>query len=95
LFSHGDPGLFQPLVDNLLNHDPYMVLADYSSYAACQRQVDAAYADPAAWSRMSILNSAGSGMFSSDRSIRQYCQDIWQVDPQPIQLAWQNPQDPD
>jgi len=93
LFSHGDADLFKPLVDNLLNHDPYMVLADYRAYADCQLRVDATYADSPAWTRMSILNSAGSGMFSSDRSIRQYCRDIWRAAPQPIKLAWRNPQD--
>jgi len=88
-FSHGDPDLFRPLVDNLLHADPYLVLADYPAYADCQRQVSDAYSDREAWSRMSILNAARSGKFSSDRTIREYCRDIWQVSPVPIRLLSQ------
>jgi starch phosphorylase len=61
-------------------------LADYASYTDCQQAVGRAYADPEAWSRMSILNTARSGRFSSDRTIREYCRDIWQVSPEPIRL---------
>jgi starch phosphorylase len=80
-FSAGDRELFRPLVDSLLNHDEYMLLADYQSYVDCQAQVVAAYRDRARWTRMSILNCARVGRFSSDRSIREYCRDIWHVNP--------------
>ncbi|MBN1441861.1 MAG: glycogen/starch/alpha-glucan phosphorylase, partial [Planctomycetes bacterium] len=85
-FSGGDPGLFQPLVDNLLHHDPYLVLADYASYCACQEQVSAAYRDRERWTRMSILNVARMGKFSSDRAIREYCAEIWGI-PSPASPA--------
>jgi len=80
-FSGGDRELFRPLVDSLLYHDPYMLLADYQSYVDCQQRVSDAYRDRANWTRMSILNSARVGRFSSDRSIREYCRDIWNVKP--------------
>lgn len=81
IFSHGDCTLFKPIVDNLLYQDPYLLLADYQSYIDCQDRVAAAYLDQKQWTRMSILNSARMGMFSSDRSIREYCTDIWKVEP--------------
>ncbi len=80
-FSGGDRELFRPLVDSLLNYDPYMLLADYQSYVDCQEHVHDAYRDRARWTRMSILNCARVGRFSSDRSIREYCRDIWRVSP--------------
>ncbi|MBE9167476.1 glycogen/starch/alpha-glucan phosphorylase [Pleurocapsales cyanobacterium LEGE 06147] len=86
-FSHGDLRLFQPIVDNLLYDDPYLLLADYQSYIDCQNRVSQAYQDRDNWTRMSILNVARMGKFSSDRSIREYCQNIWQVKPVPIELA--------
>jgi starch phosphorylase len=85
-FSRGDTYIFRPLVDGLLNHDPYLVLADYTAYADCQQRVNKAFGDPEAWSRMSILNAARSGKFSSDRSIHDYCNEIWNVKPEPIRL---------
>ena len=88
-FSRGNSSQFQPLIDNLLHHDPYFVLADYQSYADCQAQVDSAYRDVDRWTRMSILNSARSGKFSSDRTIREYCNDIWKVKPVQVQLMSQ------
>ncbi|QIK37001.1 glycogen/starch/alpha-glucan phosphorylase [Caldichromatium japonicum] len=84
LFSHGDTQLFRPLTDNLINHDPFMVLADYRAYLECQEQVDRIYRDPERWTRMSILNVARIGYFSSDRAIREYAERIWQVGPQPV-----------
>ncbi|MGU3652540.1 glycogen/starch/alpha-glucan phosphorylase [Mycolicibacterium sp. A43C] len=78
-FSHGDTEVFRPLIDNLTYYDPFLVLADYASYVACQDRVSAAWQDRDAWSRMSILNSARSGKFSSDRAIAEYCDDIWGV----------------
>ena len=80
-FSDSDRGLFQPLVDSLLTRDDYMLLADYQAYVECQQRVSYAYSDLNAWTRMSILNSARVGRFSSDRSIREYCRDIWKVRP--------------
>ena len=79
-FSRGDTEVFRPLVDNLRS-DPYLVLADYASYIECQERVSAAWQNPAAWSRMSILNTARSGKFSSDRAIAEYCDEIWNVVP--------------
>jgi len=86
VFSRGDLDLFRPLVDTLLWSDPYMVLADYKPYVECQSRVSQAHADQEAWTRMSILNTARSGKFSSDRTIREYCEDIWRVKPVPIKL---------
>ncbi|WP_375339121.1 glycogen/starch/alpha-glucan phosphorylase [Candidatus Thiothrix phosphatis] len=84
-FSHGDPALFRPLVDNLLDSDPYKVLADYRSYVDCQTRIGECYRDQTLWTRMSILNVARMGKFSSDRSIREYAGNIWKVDPVSIQ----------
>ncbi len=85
-FSHGDAMLFRPLIDNLMLSDPYLVLADFRSYAMCQKQVSDAYGAPEKWMRMSILNTARCGKFSSDRTIREYCRDIWHVEPVRIRL---------
>jgi starch phosphorylase len=85
-FSRGDSQIFRPLVDNLLYHDPYMVLADFHSYAQCQQTVSDVWRDRDQWTRMSILNSLRSGKFSSDRTIRQYCDEIWRVPSVPIKL---------
>jgi starch phosphorylase len=80
-FSRGDAQLFRPLVDSLLNHDPFLLLADYQSYIECQDRVSSAYRDQDQWVRMSILNVARMGKFSSDRSIREYCEHIWKIKP--------------
>ena len=85
-FSRGDAGLFKPLVDSLLHHDEYLVLADYQSYVECQERVSQAYVDKEQWTKLSILNVARMGKFSSDRSIREYCDDIWKVKPVPVDL---------
>ena len=85
-FSHGDKTLFEPLVNSLLTADDYMLLADYQSYVDCQDRVSAAYKDQEAWTRMSILNVARIGKFSSDRAIRDYCSEIWKTWPVKIQL---------
>jgi glycogen phosphorylase len=79
LFSPSDPARFNDLVDVLTYHDHFLVTADFDSYATTQRQVAAKWRDPASWWRSSILNTAGVGWFSSDRAIRQYCDDIWNV----------------
>lgn len=80
-FSYGDTDVFRPLVDSLTYSDPFLVLADYRAYVECQERVSRAWRDTDAWTRMSILNSARSGKFSSDRAIAEYCDDIWQVGP--------------
>ncbi|MEE6176040.1 glycogen/starch/alpha-glucan phosphorylase [Mycobacterium sp. 050134] len=80
-FSHGDTEVFQPLVDNLRYDDPFLVCADFASYLECQGRVSAAWQDREAWTKMSILNTARSGKFSSDRAIAQYCDEIWNVWP--------------
>jgi starch phosphorylase len=85
-FSKGDVDLFKPLVDSLIHHDAYLVLADYQSYLECQQRVSQAYLDKEQWNRMSVLNVARMGKFSSDRSIREYCEDIWRVKPVPVDL---------
>jgi starch phosphorylase len=78
-FSNGDRERFRPLVDSLLDRDEYMVLADYQAYLDCQQRVSDAYRDQDGWTRMSILNCARVGRFSSDRSIRDYCRTIWNI----------------
>jgi starch phosphorylase len=85
-FSRGDTDLFRPLIEGLLHQDPYMVFADFQSYLECQKRVDVAYGDVERWTRMSILNTARSGIFSSDRTIREYCSGIWDVKAVPIHL---------
>jgi starch phosphorylase len=79
-FSHGDEEVFRLLLDNLRNFDPFLVLADYAAYVACQERVSAAWRETERWDRMSILNAARGGKFSSDRAIREYCDEIWTVD---------------
>jgi starch phosphorylase len=86
VFSPRERDLFRPLVDNLLDHDYFLVLADYRAYVDCQSRVEAAYRDADRWARMSILNVARMGYFSSDRAIAEYCREIWRVDPVPITL---------
>ena len=80
-FSPSEPDLFRPLVDDLLGHDEFLVLADYASYIACQEAVDDAWQDTEEWARRSILNTARCGFFSSDRSIRDYLERVWRVPP--------------
>jgi starch phosphorylase len=80
-FSRGDATLFRPLVENLTRHDPFLVLADYAAYVTCQEEVSQTYRDADRWARKSILNVARMGMFSSDRSIRDYCRNIWRTQP--------------
>ena len=86
-FSTNESHLFQPLVDSLLYQDPYLLLADYQSYVECQDRVSQAYRDQEHWTRMSILNTARMGKFSSDRSIREYCDHLWHLSPVPIAPA--------
>jgi starch phosphorylase len=90
-FSHGDTELFRPLVECLCQHDHFLVLADYADYVACQDKVTAAWKDPERWTRMSILNTARAGKFSSDRAIREYCSEIWNVGAVPVKLPIDEP----
>jgi glycogen phosphorylase len=87
-FTGGDHDAVGPVIDSLLKWDEYMVLADYRPYVDCHDQaVGPAWADQERWSRMSILNTARSGFFSSDRTVRGYCRDIWHIEPVPVPPA--------
>jgi starch phosphorylase len=86
-FSRGDKELFKPLLDALMSKDDYMLLADYQSYIDCQNEVSRVFTDTKRWTKMSILNVARMGKFSSDRAIREYCRDIWHVEPVKVELA--------
>jgi starch phosphorylase len=79
-FSRGDRNLFRSLLDSLLYQDSYLLFADYESYIRCQDTVAEAYRDQVSWARMSILNAARMGYFSSDRSIKEYCNKIWNIE---------------
>jgi glycogen phosphorylase len=79
--GRGDGELFRPIVENLLNDDPFLLFADYQSYIDAQDQVSALWRNPQAWTRSSILNTARMGEFSSDRSIRDYCERVWNIKP--------------
>jgi glycogen phosphorylase len=83
-FSGQEPDLFKPIVDTLLGLDHYLLLADYSSYIACQDEVDKLYLQPHEWARTSILNTAAMGKFSSDRTIAEYAREIWGIKPETI-----------
>ncbi|HMQ51918.1 MAG TPA: glycogen/starch/alpha-glucan phosphorylase, partial [Anaerolineae bacterium] len=83
-FSNGNADVFRPLIDSWLYHDEYMVFADFESYLDVQEGVDQAYRQPEEWTRKSILNVARSGFFSSDRTIKEYCEEIWRVKPVPV-----------
>ncbi len=78
-FSPGEPGLFRPIYDELVHWDEYCLMADFQDYLTTQERVSATFTDPARWARMSILNVARCGKFSSDRAITEYARDIWQV----------------
>ncbi|MCC6627947.1 MAG: glycogen/starch/alpha-glucan phosphorylase [Chloroflexi bacterium] len=83
-FSRGDCDSVRPIVDSLLRDDPYLVLADYQAYVDCQDHVDRVFHDVETWTRMSIVNVARCGYFSSDRAIREYADRIWRVRPVPV-----------
>ena len=85
-FTHGDTEILKPVLDSLLYHDPFLALADYRAYVDCQDRVSAAWEDGDRWAHMSILNTARSGKFSSDRAIAEYCEDIWKVWPMQVDV---------
>jgi len=85
-FSNGDVNLFKPLIDSLMYRDEYLLLADYPFYVKCQDEVSGTFRNVDRWARMSILNVARMGKFSSDRSIRDYCQSIWHTHPVHVEL---------
>ena len=86
-FSNGDSDLFRPLLNNLRGNDPFFVMADFADYMRVQDNVSRAWQDRQEWNRMSLLNTARSGFFSSDRSIREYCKSIWHVEPFPVKIT--------
>ncbi len=86
-YSKGDASLFRPLVDTLLEHDPFLLLADFRSYLDAQEEAGRVWLDQDVWTRRSILSVARMGRFSSDRAIREYCEHVWDVQPQPISLG--------
>ncbi len=85
-FSEDNPSQFQPIVDSLLNKDQYLLFADYESYIFAQQEADKAFADKKRWARMSILNVARMGKFSTDRTISQYADEIWNLKPVKIEM---------
>ena len=89
-FSNGDTELFRPLVDNLRGQDPFFVFADFEAYLKAQDEVSSAWANRQHWNRMSLLNSARMGYFSSDRSVREYCDGIWKASAVPVKVTCQS-----
>ncbi|MCK5101656.1 MAG: glycogen/starch/alpha-glucan phosphorylase, partial [Cyclobacteriaceae bacterium] len=85
-FSPENRDLFKSIYESLVYQDEYMLLADYESYIDCQDEVDKAFQNQPKWTEMSILNVARSGKFSSDRTIREYCEDIWKVKPIKVKI---------
>jgi glycogen phosphorylase len=84
-FSDGDQDLFHPLLASLTSHDPFKVMADFGDYRRAQDAVDQAWMDRSSWMRMSLANTIGCGFFSSDRSIQEYAERIWKVQPVAVQ----------
>ena len=89
-FSNGDTELFRPLVDNLRGQDPFFVFADFAAYLDAQDEVSSAWGNRQHWNRMSLLNSARMGYFSSDRSVREYCDGIWKASAVPVKVTCQS-----
>jgi len=84
-WTPGEPGAFAQLHGTLMHGgDPYLVLADFRAYCDAHARVDAAYRDTATWAKQAILNTARSGKFSSDRTIREYANEIWNLKPMPV-----------
>jgi len=85
-FSNGDQELFAPLINSLLERDEYLLFVDYQSYVDAQIRAGHAFGDVESWTKMAILNVARMGYFSSDRSIQEYCDKIWNVKPVPVEI---------
>ena len=92
-FSPDNIDLFKPIFESLVYHDEYMLMADYQSYIDCQDEVDQVYRNPSKWTKMSILNVAKSGKFSCDRTVGEYCKDIWKVKPIKVNIPKYNPKE--
>ncbi|MCP9808576.1 glycogen/starch/alpha-glucan phosphorylase [Cyanobium sp. HWJ4-Hawea] len=86
-FSHGDSDLFRPLLQNLTGSDPFFVLTDFNDYLRAQGEVDQAWLNRPHWNRMSLLNTARTGFFSSDRSIKDYAKRIWKAESYPVTIT--------
>ncbi len=86
-FSNGDKELFKPLLNSLTGHDPFFVMADFEDYLNKQDEVSKCWNNKKSWNKMALLNTARSGYFSSDRSIREYCKSIWKVSPMPVEIT--------
>jgi glycogen phosphorylase len=84
-FAPAEPGIFGPFVRALVEHDPFLVLADFHAYVECQGRVSKVWGDVVGWTSASILNVARMGRFSSDRSIRDYVREVWHT--KPVKLA--------
>jgi len=85
-FNRDKPHLYNDLYNSLVFEDKYMLLEDFASYVECQQRVIKTWQDPEKWTRMSILNTAASGKFSSDRTIAEYARDIWKLKPVTVEL---------
>lgn len=84
-FNQFEPGLFDDVISSIKNpHDPWMTIADFRSYIDAQKRVEEAYLDQERWTKMSIINCANSGKFSTDRTINEYNNEIWKLKPQPL-----------
>ena len=84
-FNQFEPGIFDELIASIKNpNDPWMTIADFRSYIDAQKRVEEAYRDQEQWTKMSIINCANSGKFSTDRTINEYNKDIWKLTPQPL-----------
>ena len=86
VFSRGDRDLFKPVVDSLLTRDEYLHFVDFQPYLECQGRVAQAFQDRQGWTKMSVLNVARCGRFSSDRTIQEYCDEIWNIKPIEVEL---------
>ncbi len=84
---HKDTEIFRDLYDSLIKEDIYFILKDFDSYCEAHRKVDAAYRDERAWAKMSMLNTASSGKFSSDRTIEQYAKEIWELEKVKVSMS--------
>ncbi|HBL54524.1 MAG TPA: glycogen phosphorylase, partial [Deltaproteobacteria bacterium] len=85
-FNRDKPHLYNDLYNSLVFEDKYMLLEDFASYVECQQRVMKTWADTEKWTKMSILNTAASGKFSSDRTIAEYAKDIWELEPVTVEL---------